>query len=75
MLIDGPFDEEKFDISRPWVGSSNQSYRFLTPSYKHLENNLTSIKNKIEVRLHKDGAIFLNGMGDFNSIKNKLKNL
>ncbi|MCS4525219.1 hypothetical protein JTT07_19285 [Clostridium botulinum] len=57
------------------VGSSNQNYRFLTPSYKHLENNLTSIKNKIEVRLHKDGAIFLNGMGDFNSIKSKLKNL
>ncbi|EJP6474060.1 radical SAM protein [Clostridium botulinum] len=75
ILIDGPFDESKFDISRPWVGSSNQNYRFLTPSYRHLENNLISIKNKIEVRLHKDGTIFLNGMGDFNSIKNKLKNL
>ncbi|PIH06034.1 4Fe-4S single cluster domain-containing protein [Clostridium combesii] len=75
LLIDGPFDEDKFDISRPWVGSSNQNYRFLSSSYKHLENNLNSIKNKIEVRLHKNGTIFLNGMGDFNSLKNKLKNL
>ncbi|MDP4144404.1 MAG: 4Fe-4S single cluster domain-containing protein [Bacillota bacterium] len=75
LLIDGPFQEDKFDLSRPWVGSSNQNYRFLTDAYKHLENNLSSIPNKVEVRLHKNGTVFINGTGDFNNIKKRLKNL
>lgn len=74
LLIDGPFEEDKFDLSRPWVGSSNQNYRFLTFAYKYLENNLSCIKNKVEVRLNKNGTIFVSGMGNFNDIKKQLKN-
>lgn len=74
LLIDGPFEEDRFDLSRPWVGSLNQNYRFLTSAYKHLENNLTSIKNKLEVKLYKNGTILINGMGDFNKIKRQLRN-
>lgn len=73
LLIDGPFEEDKFNLSRPWIGSSNQNYRFLTPTYKYLEKNLSRIKNKIEVRLHENGTIFINGMGDFNNIKKQFK--
>lgn len=75
LLIDGPFQEDKFDISRPWVGSSNQRYRFLTSKYKYLENNLNCIKNKVEIRLNNNGTIFINGMGDFNYIKKQFGNL
>lgn len=73
LLIDGPFEKNKFDISRPWVGSSNQNYRFLSPKYEYLKNNLSSIKNKVEVRVNENGSVFINGMGDFKYIKRNLR--
>ncbi|HHW39153.1 MAG TPA: radical SAM protein [Bacillales bacterium] len=62
LLIDGPFVKSKLDLKRPWVGSSNQRYHFLTSAYKHLENNLESIGNKLEIRIYDDGTVSINGM-------------
>ena len=70
LLIDGPFVQEKFDLSRPWVGSSNQQYRFLTDRYH--ARDLENIRNQIEVRLSPDGKALLNGMGDFERVKKLL---
>ncbi|MCR5260512.1 MAG: radical SAM protein [Candidatus Gastranaerophilales bacterium] len=70
LLIDGEFIEEKQDFSRAWVGSSNQRYIFLSGKYN--EKMLSSYKNKIEVRINKDGTIFANGMGDFTELEKKL---
>ena len=70
LLIDGAFEEDKFDLSRPWVGSSNQRYHFLTNRYNKEE--ILGIKNKVEVRFQKDGSVFINGMGDFEKIKKTL---
>lgn len=67
LLIDGRFMEEKFDLSRPWVGSSNQRYHFLTKRY--CETDISNIKNKIEIRISPNGKILINGMGDFKDIK------
>ena len=69
ILIDGGFEKDKFDLSRPWVGSSNQRYIFLTDRYTLKE--ILSYKNKIEVHIDKDGRIDINGMGDFKEINNK----
>ncbi len=66
LLIDGGFEIEKFDISRPWVGSSNQRYIFLTDFYK--EEDIKSYRNKIEARISPDGKLEINGMGDFDKI-------
>ena len=33
LLIDSPFEIDKLDYSRPWCGSSNQRYHFLTDRY------------------------------------------
>ena len=63
LLIDGGFEQEHFDLSRPWVGSSNQRFIFLTSRY--CENDLKKYKNKIELHLDYDGRIEINGMGDF----------
>lgn len=73
ILIDGPYIHEKKDLSRPWVGSSNQRYHFLTDRYSHLKDNLIKIKNQIEVRMDSKGEILINGMGDFDSIKKLFK--
>lgn len=62
LLLDGPYIRNLTDISRPWVGSSNQRYHFLTPRYSHLETNLMDIPNRVEIRLQPDGRIFINGL-------------
>lgn len=72
LLLDGPFQQENFDLSRPWVGSSNQGFRFLTPRYASLEGHLQEIPNKVEVRLTPEGLIRVNGMADFKKLKKLL---
>jgi anaerobic ribonucleoside-triphosphate reductase activating protein len=62
LLIDGPFVRARLDLSRPWVGSANQRYHFLTGRYRHLEPELTSIPQRLEVRVHPDGRLEINGM-------------
>lgn len=70
LLIDGEFMADKLDYSRPWVGSSNQRYHFLTDRYN--KEIFTKYKNKVEVNISKDGVIFVNGMGNFNDILQKM---
>lgn len=62
LLIDGPFQQDYLDLSRPWVGSSNQRYHFLTDHYRHLENQLDQFHNALEIRIGLDGQVILNGM-------------
>lgn len=69
LLIDGKFEQEKFDLSRPWVGSSNQRYLFLTDFY--CWDDLKNYHNKIEMRIAQDGKLEINGMGDFENIQEK----
>ncbi len=71
LLVDGAFNESLFDLSRPWVGSSNQVYHFLTGRYN--AEDLAGIKNKLEVRISPQGEALVNGMGDFNGVKNFLR--
>lgn len=64
LLIDGPFQKDRIDFSRPWVGSSNQRFHFLTNRYAHLAEELSSIPNRIEVRMKPDGRILINGLAE-----------
>ena len=70
LLIDGEFIQELTDYSRPWCGSSNQRYHFLTDRYN--EEIFTKYKNKVEVNISKNGQIFMNGMGNFDEILKKI---
>ena len=70
LLIDGEFIEELTDYSRPWCGSSNQRYHFLTDRYN--EEIFTKYKNKVEVNISENGQIFMNGMGNFDEILQKI---
>lgn len=71
LLIDGEFIEEEKDYSRPWVGSRNQRYHFLTNKFS--EEEIKQYKNKIEINIEKNGSIFMNGMGDFEKVIKELK--
>lgn len=68
ILIDGKFEEDKQDFSRPWVGSSNQKYYFFTDKYD--ESIIDKYKNKFEVRIDKNNHISINGMGDLKKLEN-----
>ena len=70
LLIDGGFEKDNFDLSRPWVGSSNQRYIFLSDFYS--QDDIDKYKNKIEAKIKTDGSIEINGMGDFKKIKESL---
>ena len=70
LLIDGAFEIENVDYSRPWCGSTNQRYHFLTNRYN--EEIFEKYKNKIEINISKDGTIFMNGMGNFDEIQHKI---
>lgn len=69
LLIDGGFEKENYDLSRPWVGSSNQRYLFLSNAYSM--DDINCCKNKVEMRIFEDGRLEINGMGDFDKIKEK----
>lgn len=62
LLIDGPYRQDLSDTRRPWIGSSNQRYHFLTDRYNFLEAELMGIPNRIEIRLQKDGRLEVNGL-------------
>lgn len=70
LLIDGPYMQDLHDTTRPWVGSSNQRYLFLTDRYSM--EDVQRCKNRVELRVSRDGTIRLNGMGDFSALERML---
>jgi len=60
ILLAGPFVRKLADSSRPWVGSSNQEFVFLTGRYRQLKQRIGLPANQIEVRVA-DHSISLNG--------------
>lgn len=70
LLIDGALEIENVDYSRPWCGSKNQRYHFLTNRYN--KEIFEKYKNKIEINISKNGDIFMNGMGNFDEIQHKI---
>ncbi len=71
LLIAGPYVGEKATLARPWIGSSNQTYHFLTPRYRNLEDRLGEFEfqNAIEIRVRPGGEVFINGMADIDELR------
>jgi anaerobic ribonucleoside-triphosphate reductase activating protein len=69
LLLDGPYIEALADLSRPWVGSSNQRYHFLTKRYQDLSEHLNAIPNRLEVRISDEGKVEVNGMAAMGELK------
>lgn len=58
ILVDGPFDEQRIDDERGWVGSKNQSVLFLSNAYPQGVEFCS--EQSVEVLIEKD-AILING--------------
>lgn len=61
LLVDGPYRAEQKDLLRPWVGSTNQRFHFLTSRYEHLTEKLTTLPDRVEIRIARSGDITVNG--------------
>ena len=62
LLLAGPFLEGQKDFSRPWVGSRNQEFVFLTDRYRYLQTDSCPAKNGLEIQIASDGGVRLNGL-------------
>ena len=62
LLLAGPFLEDHKDFSRPWVGSRNQEFVFLTNRYRHLQTEGLPSRNGLEIQIASEGAVRLNGL-------------
>lgn len=61
LLIDGPYIASELDHHRPWVGSRNQGFHFLSDRYRHLEPALTELPDRLEIRVDSRGEVRVNG--------------
>lgn len=75
LLVDGPYDASRTDLSRPWVGSTNQRFHFLTERYDHLRDNLNLVPDRIEVRVSPNGTIAVNGWAEVDALETLLDGL
>lgn len=63
LLADGAYIAAERDFSRPWLGSKNQRFHFLTDRYT--PGQIAQEHNRVEVRIRPDGTMTINGMADF----------
>lgn len=59
LVVDGPYERDKPDAERRWIGSTNQGMRFLTGAYQPTDPRFFESET-IELRLV-NGEILING--------------
>ncbi|NLN93123.1 MAG: radical SAM protein [Candidatus Hydrogenedens sp.] len=75
LLLSGPYLQEQQDFSRPWIGSSNQEFHFLSPRYRALKKEIFATDNAMELRVNEGGALEMNGMASEEEISEFKKQL
>ncbi len=59
ILVDGPYDQDRPDTVRRWIGSTNQRIHFLSDRYRP-DDECWKRSNTLEIRLS-DGELAVNG--------------
>ena len=72
LLVDGPYLAERPERTRPWIGSDNQRFWFLTDRYVHLRAGLGAIPNRLEVRIARSGQVAVNGFATVATLEDLL---
>lgn len=75
LLVDGPYLADHPDRHRPWVGSTNQSFRFLTDRYARLRAELGALPDRVEVHVGADGQVAVNGWASVDALEELLDGL
>jgi anaerobic ribonucleoside-triphosphate reductase activating protein len=72
LLVDGPYLAQRPERRRPWVGSDNQRFWFLTDRYAHLTDVLGAVPNRLEIRISRSGEIAVNGFATVATLEDLL---
>jgi anaerobic ribonucleoside-triphosphate reductase activating protein len=72
LLVDGPYIAARPERRRPWVGSDNQRFWFLTDRYAHLAAELETLPNRLEVRISRSGEVAVNGFATVATLEDLL---
>lgn len=74
LLADGRYQQDNVDTDRPWVGSKNQEFHFLTERYSE-ETLLNSVKDGLEITVLNSGEVKINGWATDSQLENLLEKL
>lgn len=74
LLVDGRYESEKIDKVRPWVGSINQNFHFLSERYC-AESLFVNTYDSIEINVSSQGTTRINGWTTSDSLERLLENL
>jgi anaerobic ribonucleoside-triphosphate reductase activating protein len=74
LLVDGRYESDKIDKIRPWVGSTNQNFHFLSERYCP-ESLFINAKDSIEINVSPQGIAKINGWATSDSLEKLLENL
>ena len=74
LLVDGRYQQDNVDIDRPWVGSKNQEFHFLTERYSK-ETLFKSVKDGLEITVLNSGEVQINGWATDSQLENLLEKL
>jgi anaerobic ribonucleoside-triphosphate reductase activating protein len=66
LLVDGPFVQDLLDQSRPWLGSGNQNFHFLSDRYSAKD---VKFRDALEICIKTDGSVSLNGWAPTSQIE------
>lgn len=72
LLVDGPYLAQRPERRRPWIGSDNQRFWFLTERYAHLADELSAIPNRLEIRISRSGEVAVNGFATVAALEDLL---
>ncbi len=74
LLVDGRYEEDNLDIERPWVGSKNQKFHFLTKRYSP-DTLFNSARDGLEITVLNSGEVQINGWATDSQLENLLEKL
>jgi anaerobic ribonucleoside-triphosphate reductase activating protein len=74
LLVDGRYQQDNVDIDRPWVGSKNQEFHFLSERYSK-ETLFNSVKDGLEITVLNSGEVQINGWATDSQLENLLEKL
>lgn len=74
LLVDGRYEEDNLDLQRPWVGSKNQIFHFLTERYAE-ETLFVDTRDSLEITVFSTGALQINGWASTAQLEDLLEDL
>lgn len=74
LLVDGRYQQDNLDTDRPWVGSKNQEFHFLTERYSEA-TLFKSVRDGLEITVLNSGEVQVNGWATDSQLENLLEKL